>query len=333
MNQLKTAFLATAVVACVVTQAQAWPVDFQIVEVQKRGPFVKDKVTDGAIVVQGNPFNGFEFRGDGIEIIELGEYWIGLSCDQLSDALRSHLKVDAGQGLIVRDAHEGKAAAKAGLKPHDVLLQANGMPVSDVKELIAIIQTAGAEEMTLEIIRAGERKTVKVTPEKRPDRWRSTSVRVLPNNPISRYRWTGFGPGSVLAPSRPGVVDSPITSLHRMPDGVSVTIVREGGKPAKIGIKRGENEWNIGEDEIGKLPVDLQPHVRRLIRGPGQILWEPYRGRGPVTRVTPLTPVELVPETTVKPTPSRDQRRDELLRELRDELRQLSEKLEGFDKK
>lgn len=364
MLQWKAGFFATAVVVGVAMQAQAWPVEFQLTQPAQRegGP------TTGAIVFGDSPLVGIEFRNEDIEIVQLGDYWIGLSCDEVSDDLRSHLKIEAGQGLIVRDAHEGKAAAKAGLKPHDVLLKADGKPVTEVKELIAAVQAAGEKELTLEIIREGERQTVKVTPEKRPEQWRGTTVRVLPDgtvDPIRGQQWITVRPGTVVTPwhrRHTAVTEHRIRSTNSVPEGVSVTITREGGKPAKITVKRGDDVWNIGEGEVDKLPADLQPHVRRLLEGPGRIQWHvqqfqnqiretpfgPIQAQPPMYRPTPAKPVyryvpqepiyqpvvprtiyrPVTPQSIVRPPQTRDQQQDKLLRELREELKRISDKLE-----
>lgn len=352
MSHWKLTLLAVVTVAGLSGESFAWQRE---VRVRQLPPQRESPDTNGAIIFGQNPLLHVEIDDEAIEVMDLGEYWIGLSCDQLSDDLRSHLKIEEGQGLIVRDAHEGNAAAKAGLKAHDVIVKADGEPVSDVKQLIAAVQKAAPEELTLQIIREGKKQTVKVTPEKRPEEWRSTTVRILPDGrvtPLIERPWIAVQPGAVLQPV-PQQAPSHITSFvwQTLPPGVSVTVKREGGKPAQITVKRGDDEWSVNEKEIGELPKDLQPHVKRMLGGPGQIMWNmqqfrnqiqdrpiirqlPGQQKPPIytpnpTRPRTLKPVQ--PRTTTEPAKPRDDSRDELLRELRKELRRLSEKLEDLE--
>ena len=354
MSHWKTALLAAAIAAVVSGDAWAWQRE---VRVRQLPPPARreNPVTNGAIIFGQNPLLHVEIGDEAIEVMDLGDYWIGLSCDQLSDDLRSHLKIEEGQGLIVRDAHEGKAADKAGLTAHDVIQKADGEPVSDVKQLIAAVQEAAPEELTLQIIREGKKQTVKVTPEKRPEEWRSATVRILPDGrvtPLIDRPWIAVQPGAVLQPQpRP----SHITSLmwQTLPPGVSVTVKREGGKLAQITVKRGDEEWSVNEKELDELPKDLQTHVKRMLGGHGQIMWNveefrkriqdrpitrqlPGHDKPPIYRPTPAKPKTLKPvqpRITTEPPKTRDDSRDELLRELRKELRRLSEKLEDLEEK
>lgn len=94
-------------------------------------------------------------------------YWIGVNSTPLGEALRSHLKLAKGEGLLVLDVVPKSPARNAGLKRYDVLLTFGKSSVGTPAELTRAIQQAGAKPVKLQIIRAGERKTATVTPGER----------------------------------------------------------------------------------------------------------------------------------------------------------------------
>ena len=64
--------------------------------------------------------------------IELGKFWIGLNCAEVSPALRSQLNLKDGIGLLVVKAFEGSPSQKAGLKQHDVVVKAGDKDIGEV---------------------------------------------------------------------------------------------------------------------------------------------------------------------------------------------------------
>ncbi len=58
-----------------------------------------------------------------------GEYYLGLSLAPVGDTLRSHLRLDEEQGLVVMSALDDSSAGEAGLERHDVLTQIDGVKI------------------------------------------------------------------------------------------------------------------------------------------------------------------------------------------------------------
>ncbi|WP_165072856.1 PDZ domain-containing protein [Paludisphaera rhizosphaerae] len=96
------------------------------------------------------------------------KHWIGASVEAIPAALRAQLELPEDRGLAVSRLVEDAPAAKAGLKVHDVVLTIDGAPIADGPAMIERVSKAGDKPLTLEILRAGERRTVTVTAEKRP---------------------------------------------------------------------------------------------------------------------------------------------------------------------
>lgn len=202
--------------------------------------------------------------------IELGKFWIGLNCGEVSPALRSQLKLKKGVGLLVVNAFEGSPSQKAGLKQHDVIVKADGKEIGAVGQLIQAVQKAGEKEIKLDIIREGQSESIDVKSAERPKNQHGQAFylpqtsgehRLLFRTPEGAL--TFIEPGVVVAPGKnwtPGrVVD------QRIPAGVSITIKRQSGKPASIHVERDEKTWDITPDKLDQLPKELRPHVEAML--------------------------------------------------------------------
>ena len=201
---------------------------------------------------------------------EISDYWLGLECYPIDAALRAHLELAEGQGLVVEQVVPESPGDKAGLKQHDVLVKADEETLKTVRDLVEIIRAAEDEEFTLHVIRAGKPITIKVTPAKRtmpmdpvrrvPDRDLGVLRRWMDSlepgqQPRGPFKYRLFGPGVVL----PGQEPQPL------PKDMSVTIMRQGDEPAKITVKKGDKSWEVAENELEELPEDLRPHVERML--------------------------------------------------------------------
>lgn len=96
------------------------------------------------------------------EIIATGKASHGLLGAKVSDAANAKGSTTVGGRL--EEISAGGAAQKAGLKVGDVVVKFNGYPVTDANDLTALVRTSAAgENVTIEIIRDGERQNIAVT--------------------------------------------------------------------------------------------------------------------------------------------------------------------------
>jgi serine protease Do len=78
----------------------------------------------------------------------------GLSLRPLTPGLRQELGVDTASGVVIADVGSNSAAARAGLRPGDVVTEVNGKPVSDAGELANTLrQLKPAEVARLKVAR------------------------------------------------------------------------------------------------------------------------------------------------------------------------------------
>ena len=96
---------------------------------------------------------------------------IGASLHAVDDALRSHLRIPKGQGVVVVKVAENSAAARAGIRKHDVLLTVDDQPLAKGEDLNRALKTAKGQGVTVKLVRAGDEVTVTVQPDAKSAAW------------------------------------------------------------------------------------------------------------------------------------------------------------------
>jgi membrane-associated protease RseP (regulator of RpoE activity) len=200
-------------------------------------------------------------------------YWVGLITDPADDTLRAHLGIDEG-GLVVREPVKDGPAAKAGVEVHDVIVVVGDKPMKEVGDLIQVIDKSEGKELKFVIIRKGQKMNVTVMPAKPPER--VAGLRVAPfGDKEALQKWVQQFHGQVVPGGagqfqfqlvQPGVVAGfGFGAAAKLPDDVTITIVRKGSEKAKITVQKGESKYEVTEDKIGDLPEDLRGHVKRML--------------------------------------------------------------------
>jgi len=90
---------------------------------------------------------------------------IGVQCEDVPDALRSHL--DLGEmGIMVVHVREQSPASEAGLLKFDIIRQIGDTDVTKTDDLVSSVASSEGKELTFSIIRHGEPMKIAVTPRK-----------------------------------------------------------------------------------------------------------------------------------------------------------------------
>jgi membrane-associated protease RseP (regulator of RpoE activity) len=92
-------------------------------------------------------------------------YMIGVQCEPVSDVLRSHLRLGE-HGLLVIDVRPETPAAEAGLQVNDIVVAISDKDLGSSEDLVKSIVDSDGKPLTLNILRAGEKQVVTVTPRK-----------------------------------------------------------------------------------------------------------------------------------------------------------------------
>jgi beta-lactamase regulating signal transducer with metallopeptidase domain/membrane-associated protease RseP (regulator of RpoE activity) len=88
---------------------------------------------------------------------------LGVAAQKPSPALADQLNLPKGQGLVIEDVLPDSAAAKAGLKKHDILLEFNGKPVpNEVADFVRMLNEVKANTpVDAVVLRKGKKETIR----------------------------------------------------------------------------------------------------------------------------------------------------------------------------
>jgi hypothetical protein len=130
----------------------------------------------GAVAAYFDAATGEEITGEDLssqQQWEPGQYMIGVSLSVIdSEILRRHLSIDEGVGLVVDEVFENSPAQAAGVQVGDILLKVGDTALKSPQDLVAAVQTFSTDSgdaLSIEIIQAGERKTLEITPTTRQE--------------------------------------------------------------------------------------------------------------------------------------------------------------------
>ena len=107
--------------------------------------------------------------------------YLGIQVKELSDQLKSYFEVK--KGVLIEDVKNDSPAEKAGLKAGDVITAINDRDINDHQDLIRTINYYNPdEEVSVNYVRKGENKKLKVKLAKKPTPSWSEKMRKGPGN-------------------------------------------------------------------------------------------------------------------------------------------------------
>jgi membrane-associated protease RseP (regulator of RpoE activity) len=87
--------------------------------------------------------------------------YLGVAVSAAPPALSHQLRLAEGVGLVVEQVIPGSPAQKAGIQQYDLLVKLNDQMLINPEQLATLVQTyRDGKEVTLELIREGERQTL-----------------------------------------------------------------------------------------------------------------------------------------------------------------------------
>ncbi len=95
---------------------------------------------------------------------EITRGWLGVQIKPLSEDAANVLGREAGKGVVIEGVQADSPAAKAGLKPGDVVLRFGGAEIDELRDLTAAVaMNAPGESAQIEVLRQGKALTLDVT--------------------------------------------------------------------------------------------------------------------------------------------------------------------------
>ena len=212
----------------------------------------------------------------------VGSKWIGVLCGEIDPAVRMHISIADGTGLMVNQVVDGSPASAAGLQQFDILVSVDDQPLKSTQDLVDRVNAAGEEGLQIVWLRKGAQGQSMIVPAERPedqllnDRFKFRSA----ENELNRLReWLEKAQEGqddqpfafrMLGPATPmqGRFQMQQFGLNQnMPSNLSVQITRNGNKPASITIQREDEKWVLDEGDLDQLPDDVRPFVENMLNG------------------------------------------------------------------
>lgn len=167
---------------------------------------------------------------------------LGVVIQPLTAQLAKSFGKSDPNGALVASVEKGSAAEKAGLQPGDVVMQFNGKPVQDSRELpLLVATTKPGASVPVQVWRKGEVKEFKVT------------VGELPTEQVASARASGGkAPASV---DKLGLALSDLTPPQRseLKTERGVFVQNVTGPAAKAGIRKGDVILGVKDKDVNSV--------------------------------------------------------------------------------
>ncbi len=208
--------------------------------------------------------------------------WLGVQIQNVDDNLAEGLGLKDGKGALIAKILADGPASKSELKMQDVILQVNGKPVSNSRELARTIAALSpGTDAHLHIFRNGAERDVNVLLGEYPD---TEKVAFMGggNDEDAGKEVEDLGLTLVPAPDLPG---------SKSKEGVAVAAVDPNSKAADQGIKRGDIILELNSKAVSTVE-DVSAGIRDAREKGKRVVLLQIRGRDKQSRflALPLDP-------------------------------------------
>jgi len=172
------------------------------------------------------------------QIIKTGKVtrgYLGVGIQNVTPELASALKLGDRKGALVGDVDPDGPAARAGLQQGDLIIEANGKPIEDSRELrLLISSSAPGTQFNLRVLHDGQPRNVTVTLGELPVKEASTGLREKSSSGEKDSTHFGIGVADIT-PDIASQLDLPANTK-----GVVVAEVEDGSPAAEAGLMAGD---------------------------------------------------------------------------------------------
>jgi serine protease Do len=183
---------------------------------------------------------------------------VGLVVQTITPALAEALGLPQDMGALVGDVVPGGPAAVGGVELKDVILSLDGKPIENARQFGVNIYQKADQTVTLEVLRKGEKKSLRIAVLERPrDPDRLLSLVTRDRNLVPRLGVLALDLDEKVTPLLPGL---------RKLSGAVIAAVMDDGPAADVGLRPGDVIYQVNDRAV-KGFKDLQDASRDLKAG------------------------------------------------------------------
>ncbi len=176
--------------------------------------------------------------------------FLGVSIRDMRPSLAREMKIDTKTGALVTGVSDNSPAEKAGIKEHDVIIEFNGTTIDEANDLIRAVRKAAPDSRAnIVVVRNTGRKVLQTTLGTLPQ-LRMLAEPEIPHMPRVRVRvFSGQGVhGLHLMDLNPQLAE-----YFGAPDGKGILVEKVDKRSAALeaGFKAGDVILRVGKNDVG----------------------------------------------------------------------------------
>jgi Do/DeqQ family serine protease len=200
------------------------------------------------------------------ELLQKGDVsraWIGVTYQELTPELASGFGVQRTRGALVNEVLPNGPAAKAGVKPGDIIIDIQGREVREGRDLMrAVLQYPVGEKLSLTVLRDGGQHKLQVVTAARPDQREARAGGAA--KPQRGQAKPQNSKGLELSELTPDIARR---IGYQGPGGVVVANVAPGSIGDRAGLMRGDVI-----EEVNRRPVSSERQLEDALESPRALL-------------------------------------------------------------
>jgi serine protease Do len=199
------------------------------------------------------------------DLIEFGETrrgWLGVQIQSVTDEIADSLGLDKARGALVGDVVTDGPAEKGGIKPGDVVLEFDGKPITEMRDLPKIVaDTEVGKVVDVRILRKSEEQTLKVEIGRLEDGEKQMANAKVDENSEAVEETATEVLGLTLREMTDAVREE--ESIADDVKGVLITGVAPGSNAEDKDLKAGEVIIEVGQEPVAT-PGEVVDRVKAL---------------------------------------------------------------------
>lgn len=175
--------------------------------------------------------------------------FLGVGLADLNPVAAQQLGLKSDEGALIASVAKGTPAAKAGIKPYDVITEFNGKKVKSPRELSsAVADTKIGSTVPVKLIREGKDVTVNVTVTDRPDEKVAQSQKPTQLGGKEAAHGLGFTMADINENLR-NTFEIP----EELGDKPVIISIERGSSAAKVGLQPGDVILDVNRKEVSNV--------------------------------------------------------------------------------